>query len=68
MALDKYSYKSDKVANLYRASFYLVKGYKNMALDFLRKLRDKFDGINLEDRKSQLFWAEKILDCYLELK
>ncbi len=68
MALNKYSYKSDKIANLYRAAFYLAKGSKNTAMGFLEKSGEKFNNIKLTSKKDRLFWAEKILDRYLLLK
>lgn len=68
MALDKYSHQSDKIANLYRASFYLAKGSKEIALDFLKKSGEKFDKMDLDTKNRQLFWAEKILDRYQILK
>jgi hypothetical protein len=68
MALDKYSKESDKIANLYRASFYLAKGSVDVALNFLNKTGEKFDGIDLKGKDNQLYWAEKILDRYLILK
>jgi hypothetical protein len=68
MALNKYSHQSDKIADLYRASFYLAKGSKDMALDFLKKSGEKFGEMKLDTKSSQLYWAEKILDRYLILK
>jgi hypothetical protein len=68
MALNKYSHQSDKIANLYRASFYLAKGSIDLALNFLKKTGEKFDGMNIENKNDQLYWAEKILDRYQILK
>jgi len=68
MALNKYSHKSDRIANLYRAAFYLAKGSGEVALDFLKKSGEKFENIKLTNEKERLYWAEKILDRYLLLK
>lgn len=68
MVLNKYSYKSDAVANLYRAAFYLAKGSKDLALDFLRKSGQHLDNLKLNTKKQRLYWAEKILDRYMSLK
>jgi uncharacterized protein YfaA (DUF2138 family) len=82
MALNKYSYSSDTIADVYRASLYLAKGSKNVALDFLLKSREKLGkkfAVNLvyliknyhrliRSKKDQLFWAEKILDEYQKFK
>lgn len=66
MKLNKYSKKSDRVANLYRAALYLTKGDKKTALIFLKPiaphLAEKISPIN--SQKQKLFWAEKILDLY----
>jgi hypothetical protein len=68
MALSKFSAESDRIANLYRAAFYLAKGSKEVGLKFLDKSGKKFEGIKIDNEKEQLFWAEKILDEYLKLK
>lgn len=68
MALNKHSRESDKIANLYRASFYLARGSVSTALDFLEKTDEKFDEMDLNGKDNQLYWAEKILDRYLILK
>lgn len=68
MAVDKYSKKADKIANLYRAAFYLAKGSKDVAMDFLNKSGESFKGIKTESEKDRLFWAEQILDKYVRLK
>ena len=68
MALNKRLKRSDKVANLYRAAYHLARGSKTIALDFLRKSGLKFDDFGTETEKQRLFWAEKILDKYIELK
>jgi len=68
MALNKNSEKSDKIADLYRAAFYLAKGSKKIALDFIKKSGQNFPKMNLKGKENQLLWAEKILDRYHELK
>jgi hypothetical protein len=68
MALNKFSVKSDKAANLYRAAFYLAKGSKEVGLEFLNKSGKKFKNIKTNSEGQRLFWAEKILDEYLRIK
>jgi len=68
MALNKYSYKSDAAANLYRAAFYLAKGSTSVAMDFLEKSGENFNNLKINSKKNRLFWAEKILDQYKKLK
>lgn len=68
MALNKYSLKSDNIANLYRAAYYLARGSTNIAKEFIQKSGEKFEKMNLNGRRNQLLWAEKILDRYLVLK
>lgn len=68
MALNKFSTESDKIANLYRAAFYLAKGSEKVGLDFLNKSGKKFEGIETNSESQRLFWAEKILDEYIKLK
>lgn len=82
MALNKFSYSSDTIADIYRAALYLAKGSKAVALDFLLKSRKKLGkrfNANLvylienhhrliKSKKDQLFWAEKILDEYQKFK
>lgn len=68
MALNKFSNKSDKIANLYRAAFYLAKGAKDVALDFLKKSGRRFRGMELNTPQNRLFWAEKILDEYKKMR
>ncbi len=68
MALNKYSHRSDKIADLYRAAFYLAKGSKDMAMTFLKKSGERFENIKLKNEKERLYWAEKILDRYLILR
>lgn len=68
MALNKFSKKSDKIANLYRAAFYLAKGSNDVALGFLEKSGVRFKDLNTKTKALRLFWAEKILDKYINLK
>jgi hypothetical protein len=68
MALNKYSYKSDVAANLYRAAFYLAKGSKDVGLEFLRKSGQHLDNLKVNTKKQRLYSAEKILDQYTKLK
>lgn len=68
MVLNKYSYKSDAVANLYRAAFYLAKGSTSVAMDFLEESGENFNNLKIDSKKNRLFWAEKILDQYKKLK
>jgi len=82
MGLNKNSYTSDAIVNIYRAAFYLAKGLRMVGLDFLLKAKEKlgnnFDpDLNyliensdklLKNKKELLFWAEKALDQYLKLR
>jgi hypothetical protein len=68
MALNKYSYKSDVAANLYRAAFYLAKGSTSVAKDFLEKSGENFSNLKINSKKNRLYWAEKILDQYKKLR
>ncbi|MCJ7804799.1 hypothetical protein MUP35_03660 [Patescibacteria group bacterium] len=82
MALNKDSYQSDAVANLYRAAFYLAKESKEVGIDFLikaqKKLGNKLDSQiasliknqekYLKNNKNLLYWAEKVLDQYHKFK
>ncbi len=68
MALNKFSKKSDKIANLYRSAFYLAKGSNKIALGFLNKSGVEFSNLDLSNKKLRLYWAEKILDKYTSLK
>jgi hypothetical protein len=77
MGLDPQSYKADALANLYRASLFLTRGQVKTGISFLGKalpyfeesmpdnLKELIDNKQiLNSREQQLFWAEKILDCY----
>jgi hypothetical protein len=68
MALNKHSLKADKIADLYRAAFYLANGSKEIAISFLQKSGEEFRSMNLKGRRNQIFWAEKILDRFQKLK
>jgi len=82
MALNKDSYQSDAVANLYRAAFYLAKESKEVGIDFLikaqKKIGNKLDPQiasliknqekYLKNNKNLLYWAEKVLDQYHKFK
>ncbi len=67
MVLDKHSYQSDAVANLYRAALFLAKGSRVVGLDFLAQAKEELDirlDPVLKTRTDDLYWAEKILDQY----
>jgi len=82
MVLNKDSYQSDAIANLYRAAFYLAKESKEVGIDFLikaqKKLGNKLDSQiasliknqekYLKNNKNLLYWAEKVLDQYHKFK
>jgi len=82
MELNKYSYWSDAIGNLYKAAYYLAKGLRQSAVDFLRRAEKKI-GTELDpqlmkflsrpedylkDYGCQNYWAEKILDQYKKIK
>lgn len=82
MALNKYSYQSDAIANLYRAALYLARGSREVGLQFLNRARERLgDRLDskvdliihdkekyLDSSSSCLYWAEKILDQYHKFK
>ena len=82
MGLNKKSKKSDAVANLYRAAFFLArgKGEEKLALDLLCKANEQLTGnqnLNsllkkypypFKTSRDRLTLAEKVLDEYLLLK
>jgi hypothetical protein len=80
MALDKYDYSSDAIANLYRASLYLARESKDIGISFLLKAKktlgkkmsldiDKIaKGDIFKGPQDYYYWAEKILDEYKRLK
>lgn len=71
MALDKNSYQSDAIVNLYRAALYIARGYKETGMDFYQKAK-KVLGKRLEFspdfQRDNLYVAEKILDQYFKLR
>jgi len=80
MGLNKFDERSDGIADLYRAALYLTRGRSETGLRFLNQARKKIgrelptpflpeiSADKLKTRRDQLFWAEKVLDCYLGLK
>lgn len=68
MALDIRSKEADKIANLYRAAFYIAKGAEKVGLDLLKKTGEKFPKMDFSTKKKRWYWAEKILDRYTYLK
>lgn len=71
MALDKKSYQSDAVANLYRAALYLARGSEQIGLDFYNKAKSILGNeikIGIDPKKGKIYLAEKILDEYLRLR
>lgn len=80
MALNKNDKKSDAIADLYRASYYLAKGSKDVGVMFLLKAKKKLgDKIALDIGKivklgrsenpfDCRYWAEKALDEHKRLK
>ena len=76
MIVDKFDTKADALANLYRASYYMAKDSRNVALSLLKKadkkikLTDKIKDLTLGNMKTidNLYWAELILDEYHRLK
>ena len=82
MVLNKNSYDSDAIGNLYRAALYLARGSIDIGIQFLikaqEKLGDKLDPeikllTNPRKQSSSVsfnhsYWAEKVLDQYLKIK
>lgn len=68
MAIDTYSKEADKVANLYRAAFYIAKGANDLGLELIKKTGETFTDLILDDEKSRMYWAEKVLDRSILLK
>lgn len=64
MGLNKYSEKSDRIANLYRSAFYFAKGSVSVALEFLNKSGEEIEGLKFKTKKEMIITAEKILDLY----
>lgn len=80
MGLVSKSKKSDALGNLYRSALFMAKGQTNLSISFLRKahsiLKEKLSTQVVDilkkketlSKEQQLFWAEKILDQYYNLK
>lgn len=82
MALNKLSEESDAIANLYRAALYLARGSKDIGFEFLVKAKAELGEVldpkienliqnkdkYLKNKQDFIYWAEKILDQYKELK
>jgi hypothetical protein len=71
VALDKKSYESDAIANLYRAALYLARGSKASGLGFYKKAKRILGNevnVKLISGKNDTYLAEKILDEYRKLK
>lgn len=70
MALDKNSYQSDAIANLYRSALYLARDSRQTGLNFFSKAKQIL-GERLEFtpdlQKNNRYLAEKILDIYKNL-
>ncbi len=66
----KFSEEAGRLACLYKAAFYLAKGYGKRAWDFLKKSGIDFNFPHLDSlkKKEELYWAEKILDEYIRRK
>ena len=68
MAIDIRSREADKLANLYRAAFYIAKGAEKIGLDFIKKTDENFPEMDLSTDTKRMYWAEMILDRYVLLK
>lgn len=68
MAIDIRSKEADKIANLYRAAFYIAKGAEAVGLQILEKTNEKFPEMDFSTQEKRMYWAEKILDRYTYLK
>ena len=66
--LDTHSKEADKVANLYRAAFYIAKGANDLGLELIKKTGETCPDLILDDEKSRMYWAEKVLDRSILLK
>ncbi len=66
----KFSEEADKLACLYKAAFYLAKGHRKRALEFLKKsgVDFGFSSLGALKKEEELYWAEKILDEYIRRK
>lgn len=68
MAIDIRSKEADKLANLYRAAFYIAKGAEKIGLDLIKKTDEKFPTMDFTSNEKRMYWAEKVLDRYVILK
>ena len=68
MAIDIRSREADKLANLYRAAFYIAKGAEKIGLEFIKKTDEKFPEMDFSTDTKRMYWAEMILDRYVLLK
>lgn len=68
MAIDTRSKEADKLANLYRAAFYLAKGAQSIAIELLEKTSEKFPKPLFKNNSDRLKYAESVLDRYMILK
>lgn len=68
MVIDTKSKEADKLANLYRAAFYLAKGAQSVAMELLEKTGERFPKPIFKNDEDRLKYAEKILDRYTTLK
>lgn len=66
--LDIHSKEADKVANLYRTTFYIAKGANDLGIELIKKTGESFPDLTLNDEKSRMYWAEKVLDRSILLK
>ena len=68
MAIDIRSKEADKLANLYRAAFYIAKGAEKIGLDLIKKTGEDFPVMDFSNDSKRMYWAEKVLDRYVILK
>lgn len=68
MAINIRSKEADKLANLYRAAFYIAKGAEKIGLDLIKKTGEKFPEMDFSSDKKRMYWAEMVLDRYTNLK
>lgn len=68
MAIDIRSKEADKLANLYRAAFYIAKGAEKIGLELIDKTGEKFPEMDFSSIDKRMYWAEMVLDRYTSLK
>lgn len=68
MAIDIRSKEADRLANLYRAAFYIAKGADKIGLELIKRTNEEFPQMDFSTDKKRMFWAEKVLDRYTFLK